>query len=95
MNKWKQSINIKQHLNEGETLEQTIQAAKGVYSELLRLKVDERDYTIADIKMQFEDMASLNPSTCSEDPDDLCEEFNYQLNELYDWADYHRVWLGL
>lgn len=95
MNKWKQSINIKQHLNEGETLEQIIQAAKGVYSELKHLKVDQDDYAFDDIEMQFEDMAGLSPETCEEDSEDLREEFNYQLHALYDWADGNRVWLGL
>ena len=95
MNKWEQSINIKQHLNEGETLGQIIKAAKGVYWELKRLKVDQDDYNFDDIIMQFEYIANLNPETTDEDPEDLCEEFNYHLNELYDWADGEHVWLGL
>ena len=92
MNKpWKHKIDIKQYLGEGTTDEDVVKAAKGIVRELKRLpsKLDGLSEAID----EFEDIAES-----THDPEDneyLVEEFNYQLDKLYDWADYERIWMGL
>lgn len=51
--------------------------------------------------MDFEDLfdrfeqASVSDFTPSKEwPDSPCESLNYWLDELYDWGDRYRVWLG-
>lgn len=96
MAKWKHSINIKQHVGSETSNEAIVKAAKGIVKELKNLPVELQtcpDYGVADILFEFEDMARCQHDP--EDNEDLLWEFNYQLNELYSWADDNRVWLGL
>jgi hypothetical protein len=92
MAEWKYSINVKQHLSNGTSNDAIVKAAKGVLSELKRLP-EHLLSDIEDITYEFEEMVR-----CTHDPEDndnLLWEFNYQLNSLYDWADYKRVWMGM
>jgi hypothetical protein len=96
MTQWKHKINIKQHLGTETGNEAIVKAALGISKELRKLPVSIQtcpDFGVADILFEFSEMAY-----CAHDPEDnesLLEEFNYNLNELYDWADDNRVWLGL
>ena len=96
MNKWKHSIDIKQHLGEATDSAAVRKAAAGVIQELHKLPGKwfdsnhyDFDYNLAEFIEEFTDLA--------EDEDADCDEFNYVLSDLYDWADSEpvRVFMGL
>lgn len=100
MAKWNYSINIKLHLNQENSTEGVVRAAKGVLSEIKRLPSSWLDCTSTDYDCELDDIRyNLEDIITSKyDPEEyelLLEDFNYNvLMQLYDWADYHRVWLG-
>ena len=89
--KWKHSINIKQHLSNETSNEAIVNAAIGVAHELKRLPDSLEG--LDDIIYEFQDIAECSHN--AEDNKDLLSHFNYLLNDLYDFADYNRIWMGL
>lgn len=89
---WKYKINIKPFIGEGTSNDDIVKAAKGVLSELNKLPSSLYD-DLEPISYEFEEIVR-----CEHDPKDnydLLQTFNYYLNELYNWADYERIWLGI
>lgn len=101
MVQWKYKINIKQHLGEDTSFEAIAKAAAGVQAELKRLPDAWLDIKDSKYDPSLDDMFNIFQCIAKDaeskdgDEDDLLEEFNYNLNELYDWADAKHVWLGL
>lgn len=89
--KWKYTIDIKQHLSNSTNNESIVNAAKGVVHELKRLPITLG--CLEDLIYEFQDIVECTPDPA--DCDDLLSHFNYLLNDLYDFADYHRIWTGL
>lgn len=90
MSRWNITINIKDLLTEDDSESAVVFAVNGINDRLrplLGTSTGTYDLdTLNDILESFEEIA-----TNSQDAD----EFNEILNELYDWADDNRVWLGL
>lgn len=89
--KWKLTINIKQHIGDDTTNDAIVKAAKGVVQELKKIPVtliglDDHIY-------EFQDIVDCTHD--AEDNADLLEHFNYLLDDLYSFADYNRIWMGL
>lgn len=88
MAKWKYKLNIKQYLSDREDREAVELAARCCITELKKIhKPFCEDLDYEDIVYEFEEIAANTNTTC--------EDFNYALERLYDWADDRRVWLGL
>ena len=79
---WVESINIKQHLTEEETPEAVGDACRGILRELEKLSLRTPPRRITDI---FKAQA-----VCGD-----LRKANKAIEQLYDWADEQRVWLGL
>ena len=93
MSTWLTTVNIKDLLTEDDSEEAVITAANGIVGRLRTLAdpggslADSLDtLTLCEILNTFKDLAENNPDV---------QEFNWVLDELYDWADDNRVWLGL
>jgi hypothetical protein len=85
MSNWKYTVNIKQYLSEDDSAEAIRKAARNIHNILTESNIPPevlRDvaYEIGYIGYSFE-----QPSL---------EEFNFLLDNLYDWADSNNVWLG-
>lgn len=83
---WKFSVNIKPLIGE-DTSEEGAQRAGKSISDLLSRRLLARDHYATDLTLRniIDGFAEI------EDTD----EFNSVLDDLYDWADENRVWLGL
>jgi hypothetical protein len=92
MRAWKHIINIAQYITEDNSKEAVLKAANGVMSELARLPQDEET---EHFKWEFEEIAEQARHASDDEADYLVDEFNYKLNNLYDWADNRRIWLGI
>lgn len=92
MAKWSKKIDIKKILKadvENTSPEYIVDCAKKIVA-LLDLALENHpkdDYDINEITESFREVG------CGLIYTDL-ENFNYILNELYNWADDNRVWLG-
>jgi hypothetical protein len=84
MPRWNYKINIKQHLNSGETAELFERAKAGVIKEVKTLP-HFTDPDELDLKFVVRELESVTDVW----------EFNWALGVLYDWADFRRVWLGI
>lgn len=94
---WSKKINIKEIIHrdqDNNSPDHVVSVAKEIAA-LIRAKVPAEwlafsagsfDETLYEI-VEFLEGLSIND-------DDPCEEFNYCLRDLYDWADANRVWLG-
>lgn len=83
MSKWKQTINIKQHLSGDVSAEGIKKAATAITSEVAAV-------TSTAPMIRFVaayDMADADPETA-------LLVFNDAMDRLYDWADDNRVWLA-
>lgn len=89
MSQWKCKINIKQHLSGDCTKESLVKALNGVIIELSHVP---SKYCPEDLAEQFEWALE---DVENDNVDSQIEAFNDLLRELYDWADYHRIWTGL
>lgn len=86
--RWKHRIDIKQHLGDDTSPAGVRKAAAGVLAELRKVERHfEDDASLTDLMLEF--------GAISEEDDADCDDFNGWLDELYDWADGRRVWLGL
>lgn len=90
---WQHKINIKQHLNSGQTYLQCTSAARGVMLELCKLPMAKTDDILVSIIDEFEFMSRESQEDFS--AEGFRDIFNDLLNDLYDWADYQLVWLGM
>lgn len=89
MKRWRKTVNIKQFLSEDGSPENAAKVA-GQIAGLLRaecaLEIKE-DENLAETVEWIECIDATD--------EDACEILNYHLNDLYDWADANRVWMGL
>ena len=79
---WVESIDIKQHLTEDESPEAISEACRGILRELKKLRSIVPPRRITDAFKAQSVLGNLRKA-------------NKALNDLYDWADERRVWLGL
>lgn len=86
MAKWDYKIDVKQYLSADDSVSSVQIASKGVVCELKKLPTRYQD-AVEEFIYNFEELA--------EDSEADCDYFNDLLNDLYDWADDYRVWLGL
>lgn len=89
--KWKHSIDIKQHLSADTSNEAIVKAAEGIWYQLKLLPITLEG--LEDMIWEFRDIAESTHD--AEGNSDLLDHFNYTLNELYDFADDNRIWMGL
>jgi hypothetical protein len=92
MRAWKYRINIAQYITEDDSKDGVLKAANGVVAELAKLPEDEET---THFRLEFEEIADQAKHASDDEVEYVVDEFNYQLNNLYDWADDRRVWLGL
>lgn len=94
MRNWKHLVNIKQFLhnfdaNTDRVCDLALEVRKELLAKLpaewLSYDSDMCDHTFMEIMETLEDMST--------DQDVEADDFDYVLNDLYDWADYNRVWL--
>lgn len=99
---WAHRINIREILHRDPDNESPEHAAAvgNEIAALLRAKlpasmfdVTSNDYD-RDIDEIVEVLKDLNVEEALDGPDSVFEELNGRLEELYDWADIQRVWLG-
>lgn len=96
---WDRAINIKEILHRdqaNDTDEHAIAVGKEIAA-LIRLKVprgwldfghDDCEYDLVEIVEALEDLRES-------DDEAVVDDLNGRLEEIYDWADAQRVWLGL
>lgn len=82
MTKWKQTISINEHLSDDVSAEGIKRAAAGV---TCAIKAASADAPIAGLQKASE--------MADEDSKTALLVFNDALHQLYDWADWNRVWL--
>ena len=95
MNNWKYKIDIKQHMTEETTWESLEKVAHGVAKEFRKLPEDLFSFDDLDNIEFLEDVSAEFDPEVYDSPYDLQEEINFRLNNLYDFADYKRVWCGI
>lgn len=93
---WAYSLDIKQFLSDDTSDRNAAEVANKIAAEL-RAKLPESviddDMDLADI---LDELDSFVPANCGDgDSENLCGDLNRVLEDLYDWADRERVWLGL
>ena len=95
MANWRKKIKLKDLLEEDESDEAVREVARQFVERLKRQSEYPDDFGFELIVQEFDDM-----SHCSSTGTDvyggrftLCDWFNKVLNDLYDWADYERVWI--
>lgn len=90
MAKWQKTINIKQFLGEDTSREAVETAARGIFG---LLEIHYPNWETGDDRALADIMFNLEGAR--DDKDVTAEDFNWILDELYDWGDHERVWLGL
>ncbi|WP_432263388.1 hypothetical protein [Cupriavidus sp. TMH.W2] len=97
---WDKSINIKEILHRDQRNEsnQHVAAVAAEIASLIRSSVPSEWLDIAkdDYDRELVEVVELLESVSAEGMEEgtLLEDFNDFLEQLYDWADYRRVWLG-
>lgn len=94
MKEWTYKLNIKQYLTDSLVFEDIVQAGKSIGDELNRLPS-----TLIQSDVCFWDDIDFLTGLSIEDSDiytskELQDEINFRLSSIYDFADYHNVWLG-
>jgi len=87
MKRWRKKVNIKQFLSDDGSPENAAKVARQIVG-LLKSECSQEigeDDELAEIVGWME---------CIEVEEDACEILNCYLNDLYDWADANRVWMG-
>jgi hypothetical protein len=96
MSRWLYTVDIKQFLGVSTDKESVKTAAMNIAA-IIRTKLpedwhNEAMYEGENFDSELDDILySLDSDAQSGD----CNDLNSTLNQLYDWADYKRVWLGL
>lgn len=89
MRRWRKTVNIKQFLSDDGSPENAAKVASQIATLLKAecpLEVQEDD-ELSEIVEWME--------CISADDDDACDILNGHLDDLYNWADTNRVWMGL
>jgi hypothetical protein len=82
VNHWRYTADIKQHLNDAESGEEFFKVRAAVAGELKKAPDYQPGTDLYGIVADLETAINI-------------EQFNEALDELYDWAEFERVWLGL
>lgn len=96
MTQWKHKLDIKQYItHEGTSWDACIKCANGIAKELRKLpqKYFDDNWNFAD-DVEFLESVGMEDSNFLDSPEDLENEINYRLESIYDFADYHKIWLG-
>jgi hypothetical protein len=94
--RWRYTVDIKQYMNREDepTLEGTKATARDIADALAaHLRGEDRD----GLEGEIERLRELGDPTDDfyDDIDDLNDEINFTLEDVYDYADATRIWLGL
>ena len=92
---WKYEVKVKDLLGDDDSNERAVEIAKelakrmrtALPDKLLNVQDDDYDDEITSI---IEDLETFNLEMST----DICSIFNERLDEIYDWADANRVWIG-
>lgn len=90
---WRYKVNMKQHITGEETYEAIIKASNSIALELRCLPARFFD------DFDFSDNVEFLASVCADDAMvvsemEMLREVNYRLEEIYNFADANRIWLG-
>jgi len=91
MAKWRATVNVKQHINDGDPDTANYQRCDRIAATLRASPTVMKIYGGDELVEQFEDASK----TYQIDGSDDAELLNDCLHDLYDWADRERIWLGL
>ena len=94
MTQWRKTIELKQFLGEDTSDASARRCAKDVYETLSLEPESETDYRLAEIIDELSDLSRESSSDAYGGRFSLCDWLNAVLNQLYDWADSERVWIG-
>ena len=94
MDKWKYKVNIKQHLTDDKSWEGIALASNSIAKELKTIPSSIDEYLELSDIIKFLEGLCLEDVTVYKDEQEMLEEFDFQLNELYNFADYNHVLLG-
>ena len=87
MTRWRKTIEIKQFLSDDDSPENARTVAGQIAAVLKRqAEYREEDWDFCMIAEDLADMATSDDATCA--------DLNLTLDDLYDWADVNRVWIG-
>lgn len=84
---WDRTVNIKEHITDGDTLYDTIKAMTGILS-VIKTDKELRE----EFETEFDQFLENAPLM---DADEAQSEANWILSDLYDYADNRRIWLGI
>ena len=100
MAKWNAELDIKRFLNEVEdedVADEMIHRVAGdMAGALTRFMASKRSEAVNTDELEtIRDEFGILATGCSDEMGSLQEAFNEMLDNLYDWGDVNRVWLGL